>query len=312
MKILLIYITLTVIFRISLYAQASGSLVVQGDLDKFYPVTFLDAGRPENIPTDLAIGRSNVHLDDWWRGSIISTFRFHASGWGNQSAFIDANIRYYATTPLIADWQDISIDNGSTRICIWMRGSTTYFYKASGAVDVLVYDGVQNALPLILPNNSTMGPVNYRMDVDPQVNGFGATNEHTVFYTGPGLNFLAGSLGIGTLKTNGHRLAVEGSIGARKIKVDQTTWADYVFAPDYQLRSIPEVEAFIKTHNHLPDIPSADEVAKEGIDVGEMNKKLLQKVEELTLYLIEEHKKVAVLQDEVAELKTKVNTGRKP
>jgi hypothetical protein len=133
--------------------------------------------------------------------------------------------------------------------------------------------------------------------IDPQM-GFAFTS------LGNGIS----NVGIGTTDTRGYKLAVAGSVIAESLKVkNHAGWPDFVFARDYRLPSIPEVEAFVKAHNHLPGIPSAAEVATDGIDVGEMNKKLLQKVEELTLYLIEEHKKVAVLQAEMAELKASIH-----
>ena len=95
------------------------------------------------------------------------------------------------------------------------------------------------------------------------------------------------NVGIGTENTNGYKLAVEGKIRAREIKVDQETWSDFVFHPNYQLRTLQETETFIKENGHLPDIPSAEQVEEEGISLGEMNAKLLQKIEELTLYNIE-------------------------
>ncbi len=101
-----------------------------------------------------------------------------------------------------------------------------------------------------------------------------------------------GSVGIGTTTTGTHKLAVEGSIGARKVKVTASGWADFVFAPEYKLPSLPELEHYIKANRHLPEIPSAKEVAQDGLDLGEMNKKLLQKVEELTLYIIDQHKQM--------------------
>jgi hypothetical protein len=97
-----------------------------------------------------------------------------------------------------------------------------------------------------------------------------------------------GNVGIGTTAPGPYKLAVEGTIGARKLKITGVTpWADYVFEPDYHLPSLYEVEQYIAANKHLPDVPSAAEVAKEGVDVGEMNKILLQKIEEQTLYLIE-------------------------
>lgn len=99
-----------------------------------------------------------------------------------------------------------------------------------------------------------------------------------------------GNVGIGTDNPGTYKLAVEGILGARKVKVTQASWADFVFHPDYQLPSLQELEIFVKQHRHLPDIPNEDEIKKEGLDLGEMNKKLLQKVEELTLHLINQQK----------------------
>ncbi|ACU59998.1 hypothetical protein [Chitinophaga pinensis] len=107
-----------------------------------------------------------------------------------------------------------------------------------------------------------------------------------------------GTVGIGTTSTGVHKLAVEGSIGARKVKVTLTGWADFVFDPNYKLQPLSELENYIKTNRHLPDVPSATEVAKEGVDLGEMNKILLQKIEELTLHVIELEKKVKDLKAE--------------
>lgn len=96
-----------------------------------------------------------------------------------------------------------------------------------------------------------------------------------------------GSVGIGTTDTKGYKLAVNGSGIFTKVKVKSySAWPDFVFEPDYQLPSLYEVERFIKAHQHLPDIPTASEIAEEGQDLGEMNRKLLQKIEELTLHMI--------------------------
>jgi hypothetical protein len=107
-----------------------------------------------------------------------------------------------------------------------------------------------------------------------------------------------GSVGMGTLTTGTFKLAVEGKIGAREVQVTNTTpWPDYVFLPDYKLRPLPEVEKFIKLYQHLPDVPSAEDV-KGGVELGKMNAVLLQKIEELTLHLIELNKKIEKLEQE--------------
>lgn len=113
-----------------------------------------------------------------------------------------------------------------------------------------------------------------------------------------------GNVGIGTTTPGSYKLAVEGTIGARKVKVtQQANWADFVFEPEYELPSLQEVEAFVRKHKHLPDIPSAKEVAEEGVDLGEMNKLLLQKIEEQMLYIIELNRKIELLSNEVQALK---------
>ncbi|AWO01985.1 hypothetical protein DLD77_09890 [Chitinophaga alhagiae] len=113
-----------------------------------------------------------------------------------------------------------------------------------------------------------------------------------------GISFInGGNVGIGTATPGSNKLAVEGTIGARKVKVTQNTWADFVLKPDYHLPSLCEVEQFIRQHQHLPNIPTEAEVEKDGLDIGEMNMRLLQKIEELTLYVIQQDKKLRELRE---------------
>jgi hypothetical protein len=113
-----------------------------------------------------------------------------------------------------------------------------------------------------------------------------------------------GKVTIGTESTGSHRLAVEGSIGAREIKVEANGWSDFVFKKDYNLPTLIEVEKHINEKGHLKDIPSAKEVEKNGIFLGEMDSKLLQKIEELTLYTIAQEKKINNLEKDNKSLKT--------
>ncbi|PXX95167.1 hypothetical protein DF185_22575 [Marinifilum breve] len=95
----------------------------------------------------------------------------------------------------------------------------------------------------------------------------------------------SGNLGVG-IKNPSEKLHVAGTIRAEEIKVQAQT-ADFVFEDDYHLKDLSEVEEFINTNKHLPDIPSAKQMEENGVGLAEMNKLLLQKVEELTLYVIE-------------------------
>jgi hypothetical protein len=115
----------------------------------------------------------------------------------------------------------------------------------------------------------------------------------------------AGNIGIGTL-TPKEALSVNGNIRSKQVKVEIMNWPDYVFDYGYHLPSLLDVAAYINLNKHLPDIPSADDIAKEGLNLGEMNKILVKKVEELTLYLIEKDKREQESQAELQQLKQEV------
>lgn len=99
----------------------------------------------------------------------------------------------------------------------------------------------------------------------------------------------SGSVGIGTTAVGTTKLAVEGNIGARKVIVTAANpFPDYVFNPNYRLTPLDSIAQYIRLHRHLPEIPSADSVAKNGLDLGGNQEALLKKIEELTLYIIEQ------------------------
>jgi hypothetical protein len=108
------------------------------------------------------------------------------------------------------------------------------------------------------------------------------------------VNF-TGNVGIGTMSPQ-EKLVVKGKVVAEEIKVQAVKWPDYVFKPEYKLPSLAETEKFIKAHGHLPDVPKATDVEANGVSLGEMNKILLKKVEELTLHLIDQQKQIKELQ----------------
>jgi len=95
-----------------------------------------------------------------------------------------------------------------------------------------------------------------------------------------------GNVGIGTI-TPANKLDVNGTIHSKEVKVDMNGWSDFVFKKEYNLPTLDQIERHIAEKGHLENIPSEEEVLKNGINVGEMNAKLLQKIEELTLYMIE-------------------------
>jgi hypothetical protein len=102
-----------------------------------------------------------------------------------------------------------------------------------------------------------------------------------------------GNIGIGTQQTHNYKLAVNGKILCTELKVQlEKEWGDYVFDKSYKLRPLHEVEKYITENKHLPEVPSAEEVKANGLNMGEMNTLLMKKVEELTLYIISQQKQI--------------------
>jgi len=118
-----------------------------------------------------------------------------------------------------------------------------------------------------------------------------------------------GDVGIGTNDPDA-KLTVNGNIHAEEVKVDlNVPGPDYVFKEAYDLKSLEEVQNYIKTNGHLPNIPSAQEMEANGIELGEMNMKLLEKIEELTLYTIEQEKQIRIYKNRLLK-ETEVNTNQ--
>lgn len=114
---------------------------------------------------------------------------------------------------------------------------------------------------------------------------------------GTNVAFNNGNVGIGT-SSPVNKLDVNGTIHSREVKVDATDWPDYVFKKEYNLPTLEEVEKHINKKGYLENIPSEEEVIKNGINLGEMNAKLLQKIEELTLYSIQQNKEIQILKND--------------
>jgi hypothetical protein len=101
------------------------------------------------------------------------------------------------------------------------------------------------------------------------------------------------------LNTKILQLETDGLLRAREVKVDLEAWPDYVFTKNYRLLSLPEVEIFINQNGHLPNVPSAKTIETEGLSLGEANKILMEKVEEMTLYMIEIQKQMEAMKAEL-------------
>jgi hypothetical protein len=115
----------------------------------------------------------------------------------------------------------------------------------------------------------------------------------------------SGNVGIGTDNPT-QKLSVNGNIRAKEIRVE-TGWSDYVFEKGYGLSSLDDVAKYIEQNKHLPGIPSAKEIQENGLAVGEVQTKMMEKIEELTLYVIKQERSINELKEQNARLETKLN-----
>jgi siroheme synthase (precorrin-2 oxidase/ferrochelatase) len=125
----------------------------------------------------------------------------------------------------------------------------------------------------------------------------GATNWGSYFI---GSNYMSGDLRIATTtEATGYTLSVNGKIACEEVLVqDMASWPDYVFKSDYNLMSLHNLEQSIKENGHLPGLPSAQDIETNGLHLGNMQKQVVEKVEELTLYTIEQAKMLQELKQE--------------
>ena len=199
--------------------------------------------------------------------------------------------------------------------------STAYLFQAfttGGANDnlgIALHDGATSSSPYLWiakAGSNWGGPVD-KMVIASSKNA-GITKDLWIYAndnlapTTPNILVQAntGNVGIGTTNPQ-EKLAVNGNVFAKKVTVTMVGWPDFVFYPNYKLPPLAQIEEFIKENFHLPDVPSAAEVAKDGLDLGGNQSILLKKIEELTLYLIEQNKRLEQQQLEIDELKKRVS-----
>lgn len=166
-----------------------------------------------------------------------------------------------------------------------------------------------SATQMIIGNPSTGsgGYTGLLMGTSADSNGFGfieAVKSSGSAYGDIILNRWGGNVGVGTNITDA-KLTVKGTIHTNEVKVDLSVpGPDYVFEKDYHLMSLEETKAYIDANKHLPEVPSAKEMEKNGVQLGEMNMLLLKKVEELTLYVIEQNNLILEQQKRIQKLES--------
>jgi len=167
-----------------------------------------------------------------------------------------------------------------------------------------IADSANNVRMIIKNTNATVGADAIRMDYTQGISFHtlvGSVTGGTAFSSERMRITTSGNVGIGTTNPD-QLLTVNGTIHSKAVVVDLSVVPDYVFKPSYKLRTLAYIKKYVDQNSHLPEVPSAVEIQKNGLNVGNMNTILLKKVEELTLYLIEKDKEIQLLQTRVKKL----------
>jgi|GEM_PF-1465544 len=214
-------------------------------------------------------------------GQAITLYQAQV-GVGNTSPVADLDLSYDGLVDNFTDHMSTPTTGAPNKLCLW-RGSKdannnlTYYGFGTSANTVNYFSGANH---------------NFYAQ-----SSSAAARTLVGFISNQGMGVNVSSI------PAGYHLAVGGKIIAKELKITATTLPDYVFSPAYRLRPLGEVAAFIRQNGHLPEVPSAVEVAREGINVSEMQATLLQKVEELTLYMIEQKEQLQNQQQQIEQLK---------
>ncbi|RYU94356.1 hypothetical protein [Emticicia agri] len=258
--------------------------------------------------SNTAVGRNALGLNQGGSSNVAigqgSQYN-NISGAGNLS--LGTNSLYEGTAAngnIGLGTQSLFKTQGTNNIAL---GTNAGYSNVSGTLNLFLgYNAGYNETgsnKLYIANSTTANPlIKGEFDNKNLKINLGATKSTTVGFLAVGNFDAAFAMPTG----NPYRLIVQDGIITEKVKValkGTADWADYVFEPSYQLMPLEKVESFVKENKHLPNVPSAEDMSKNGLDVSQTSAKLMEKIEELTLYMIEMNKEIKALKAENANLK---------
>ncbi|MHC0446346.1 hypothetical protein ACWA1F_13130 [Flavobacterium sp. 3-218] len=266
-------------------------------------------------------GNSFINSGNFGIGTFTPKTRLEVSGaltLGSES--VNANTtKIFLKNPAGKTWAISSganmVTESSFSIYNWSDNQSAPFFHISSNGYVGIGSYQPNA-PLTVYGKSNFYPArigsgdarSLEISNTPNSTTFISNNYPVFLKTGAGdqpLILNAARVGIGTANPSS-MLTVAGNIASREVKVTVDAGADFVFEKGYDLPSLESVDKFIKKNKHLPEIASAEEMKKDGINLSEMNIKLLQKIEEMTLYMIEMKKENEKQNAEISSLKNQL------
>ena len=284
------------LFLLSISSYSQGNFWQQGG-ENIYNTNIGKVGINTDDPSGRLSVNGDLHLYDQSNSNvklILGYFHYHSLDYAAINAY------------------DLSAGTGKNLVLNSTPSDVPSAYVGIGPLNPIQTLDINGRLNLrlgVIQNGTT--PISNSSDLGlySQLSGyhmrFVTNNAPIRFFTDAGTNLIGGtstmvihnngSVGIGTESPDvNYKLSVNGGIRCKSVRVE-TYWSDFVFRADYKLRTLSEVEAYVKENGHLPEIPSETEVSANGVELGDMTSKLLQKVEELTLYIIEQQKEIEKL-----------------
>ncbi|QLG46775.1 fibronectin type III domain-containing protein [Costertonia aggregata] len=291
------------------HSQTEGAIpyAYRGDLNGNYSLTY--SWSPVVGDLSFVVEYLDANLNPITTDSFTITFIQTVTDTQPPSApLLASDVKTDTTVGL--SWSGATDDTAVTGYKVYTNGGLSSTlgnvssYEATGLTAATTYTFVIKALDAAgneSPNSNTIS-----VTTDSSQGGGGPSGSGNWTLNGSNLYYGDGNIGIGTDDPGTWKLAVNGNVRAKEVKVE-TGWSDYVFYKDYPLPTLEEVEKHIKEKGHLINIPSAKEVEQNGIRLGEMNKLLLEKIEELTLYTIKQEQKIKFQTLEIEFLKSLEN-----
>ena len=228
-----------------------------------FTITFVDSAndtQAPTVPTLVSTGQSQTTADLSWSGA---TDNIGVTGY---KIFKDGSL-------------EVTLGNVGSYQVTGLTAETSYSFSATALDAAGNESAISNTVSVTTDSSS------------------GGGGGSSVWTESGSTASYSGDVAIGTSSVpTGYKLAVDGNIRTREIRVDQDVWPDYVFEVGYNLPSLQEIQEYISKNGHLPNIPSAKEVEINGVELGEMNKLLLEKIEELTLYILQQEKRIEQLE----------------
>lgn len=261
-----------------------GTLTPQARLDINHTGTLGGTFTESNAYLKITSGSSSLLMDN----NEIYTNNALAIGSAYQHDifFRNVNTAGYQDLMTIKSSGKVGVGTNSPDEKLTVAGNINVGGSGNGGIKVRHVDGKNNT-------STSYGPLYLNYSTTSPVYVGRISNKSNLL--------VQGNVGIGTSSPT-EALEVNGTIRSKEVKVEAAPWPDYVFEADYNLKSLSSVADFISKNGHLPNVPSAAVVEANGVALGEMNAKLLEKIEELTLYIIDQNKRIEQLESKTSKL----------